>query len=56
MLKTNSEVKWKTEAKASFERIKKFIGEAPILASTDYMKEFLIFSFTYEHTIATILL
>jgi hypothetical protein len=34
-----------TEAKASFERIKKVIGEAPVLASPDYMKEFLIFSF-----------
>jgi hypothetical protein len=44
------------EAKASFERIKKMIGEAPVLASPDYMKEFLIFSFTSEHTIAVVLL
>jgi len=56
ILKKDSEVKWTTEAKASFENIKKFIGEAPMLASPDYMKEFLIFSFTSEHTIVVVLL
>jgi hypothetical protein len=56
MLKKDNEVKWTTEAKASFERIKKVIGEAPVLASPDYMKEFLIFSFASEHTITTVLL
>ena len=45
MLKKNSEVKWTNEAKASFQRIKKLISEAPVLASPDYTKEFLIFSF-----------
>jgi hypothetical protein len=38
MLKKDNEVKWTTEAKASFEHIKKFIGEALVLASPDYMK------------------
>jgi hypothetical protein len=56
MLKKDSEVKWMTEAKASFERIKKTIGEAPVLASPDYMKEFLIFSFASKHTITAMLL
>jgi hypothetical protein len=56
MLKKDNEVKWKTKAKESFERIKKVIGEAPVLASPDYMKEFLIFSFASEHTITTMLL
>jgi hypothetical protein len=56
MLKKDSEFKWATEAKASFERIKKMIGEASVLASPDYMKEILIFSFTSEHTIAVVLL
>jgi hypothetical protein len=56
MLKKDSEVKWKTEAKEYFERIKKVIGEASVLASPDYMKEFLIFSFSSEHTIATVFL
>jgi hypothetical protein len=56
MLKKDNQVKWTTEAKASFERVKKSIGEAPVLANPDYTKEFLIFSFTSEHTIAVVLL
>jgi hypothetical protein len=56
MLKKDSEVKWTAEAKASFEHVKKVIGEAPVLASPDYTKEFLIFSFASEHTIVAVLL
>jgi hypothetical protein len=56
MLKKNNEFKWTAEAKASFAHIKKIIGEAPVLASPDYLKEFLIFSFAFEHTIAAVLL
>jgi hypothetical protein len=56
MLRKNYEVKWTAEAKVSFVHIKKVIHEAPVLASLDYLKEFLIFLFSSEHTIATILL
>jgi hypothetical protein len=56
MMKKNNEVKWMAEAKELFARIKKVIGEALVLANPDYLKEFLIFSFASEHTIATILL
>ena len=56
MLKKNSEVKWTIEAKASFAHIKKVIAEAPVLASLNYLKEFLIFSFASEHTIVAVLL
>jgi ribonuclease HI len=56
MLKKDNEVKWTAEAKASFERVKKAIGEAPVLVSPDYTKEFLIFSFASEHTVAAVLL
>jgi hypothetical protein len=56
MLKKNSEVKWTAEAKAMFAHIKKVISEAPVLASPDYIKYFLIFSFTFEHTITVVLL
>jgi hypothetical protein len=55
MLKKNSSVKWTTEAKASFSQIKKVINEAPVLASPDYLKEFLIFSFASQHTIVEVL-
>jgi hypothetical protein len=56
MLKKDSRVNWMTEAKASFAHIKKVISEAPVLASPDYLKDFLIFSFASEHTIAAVLL
>ena len=56
MLKKDSEVRWTSEAKASFQRINKVISEALVLASPDYTKEFLIFSFASEHTIAVVLL
>ena len=49
MLKKDSEVKWTSEAKASFECINKFIGEALVLEIPDYTKEILIFSFASEH-------
>jgi hypothetical protein len=56
MLKKDSKVKWMTMAKEYFEHINKTIGEAPVLASPDYLKEFVIFSFAFEHTIAAVLL
>jgi hypothetical protein len=56
MLRKNSEVKWIVEAKASFSHIKKVISEAPVLASPDYLKDFIIFSFAYEHTLAVVIL
>jgi hypothetical protein len=56
MLKQDNEVKWTTEAKVSFTHINKFISEAPVSASPDYLKDFLIFSFTSEHTITVVLL
>jgi len=56
MLKKDNEIKWTVEAKESFKRVKKAISEAPMLASPDYTKEFVIFSFASEHTIAAVLL
>jgi hypothetical protein len=56
ILKKDNEFKWTTEEKVSFEHINKVIGEAPVLASPDYTKEFLILSFASEHTIAVVLL
>jgi hypothetical protein len=56
MLKKDSEMKWTTGAKASFEGVNKSISEAPLFASPYYTKELLIFSFASEHTIAVVLL
>ena len=52
----DKDIKWTPEAKKSFEDIKKDISEAPILASLDFSKEFLIFSFSSEHIVARVLL
>jgi hypothetical protein len=49
-------VKWTAKAKELFACIKKVIRKAPVLASLDYLKDFLIFSFTSKHTIAAVLL
>jgi hypothetical protein len=56
ILKKDNEVKWTMESKSSFQRIKKSIGEAPVLESHDYAKEILIFSFASKYIIATMLL
>jgi hypothetical protein len=56
MLKKESEIKWNAESKDSFENIKKALGESPVLVSPEYDKEFLIFSFSSENTIAVVLL
>jgi hypothetical protein len=56
MLKKDSGVNYTTESRASFVHIKKLISEAPVLASPDYLKYFLIFLFPSEHTITTVLL
>jgi hypothetical protein len=56
MMKKDSGVNWTIEARASFAHIKKVISEAPVLASPDYLKDFLIFSFSSEHTIVAVLL
>jgi hypothetical protein len=56
MLKKNNEVIWTTESREYFAHIKKVISEAPVLASPNYLKDFLIFLFASEHTLATVLL
>jgi len=56
MLRKDSNIRWTPEAKKSFKDIKKAISEAPVLVSPDFSKDFLIFSFASEHTIAGVLL
>ena len=56
MLKKDQEVRWTSEAKAAFEKIKVALTEAPVLVSLNFTKEFLTFSFASEDTIAVVLL
>ena len=52
MLGKDKEIKWTPEAKQSFEDINKAISEALVLASPNFSKYFLIFSFASKHTVA----
>jgi hypothetical protein len=45
-----------TGGKRILERIKQAIVQAPVLISPDFSKEFMIFSFASENTIAVVLL
>ena len=56
MLRKDQEVKWTTEARASFEKIKQALTEAPVLVSPDFSKYFLTFSFASQDTIVVVLL
>ena len=56
MLKNGHEIKWTIEAKKYFKEIKQAISEAHVLVSPNFTKDFLIFSYASEHTIAAVLL
>eukprot|EP00253_Pinus_taeda_P019966 PITA_19966 len=56
MLKKDSKVKWTVEAKQAFEEIKTALTRTPVLTSPRFDRDFIIFSFASEHTIADVLL
>lgn len=56
MLKKGNEIKWILEARKYFEDIKVALTKAPVLASPNFEKYFILFSFASEHTIASVLL
>jgi hypothetical protein len=56
MLKKGHDLTWSEEAKQAFENIKHALSHSPILASPDYSRDFQIFSFASDHTIACVLL
>ena len=49
-------MKWTSQSHNSFDLIKNALTKEHVLISPNYSKEFLIFSFASEHTIATVLL
>jgi hypothetical protein len=55
-LKKRNEFKWIPEARKSFEDIKVALTKSLVLASPNFEKYHILFSFTYEHTIAGVLL
>lgn len=56
MLKKYSVVKWTEEAIKSFNLVKLALSSAPIWTSLDYSQDFILFSFTSENTMATVLM
>lgn len=56
MLKKDLSIKWIVEAKKSFEEIKLSLTRTPVLISPMFYREFIIFSFSFEHSIAAVLL
>lgn len=56
MLRKDNDIKWTVEAKQYFVDIKKALTKSPVLISPNFTKDFLIFSFASEHTIAGVLL
>jgi hypothetical protein len=56
MLKKGSEIKWTPEARKYFEDIKVALTKAPMLANPNFLKDFILFSFSSEHTITGVLL
>jgi hypothetical protein len=56
MLKKDTKIKWNIESTQSFEQVKHALTQAPVLISPDFTKDFYLFSFASEHTIAAVLL
>eukprot|EP00253_Pinus_taeda_P027250 PITA_27250 len=56
MLKKDAKVKWSLETKQAFESIKTALTQTPVLNIPQFDKDFIIFSFAPEHTIAAVLL
>eukprot|EP00253_Pinus_taeda_P021749 PITA_21749 len=56
MLKKDAKVKWSLQTKQAFESTKIALTQTPVLTSPQFDKDFIIFSFASEHTIAAVLL
>jgi hypothetical protein len=56
LLKKDAKFEWIDEGRNAFKSIKDAIGKSPVLISPNYSKDFQIFSFASEDTIAGVLL
>lgn len=56
MLRKENTIKWMVEARESYGDIKKELTQAHVFISPYFSKEFLVFSFSSELTIAGVLL
>jgi hypothetical protein len=56
MLRKGNEIMWNPEAKNSFGYIKVELTRDPMISNRYFTKDFIMFSFTSENTIASVLL
>ena len=56
LLKKDAKFEWTNEGREAFKNLKEAISKSLVLVSPDYSKDFQIFSFTSEYTIAGVLL
>ena len=56
MLRKDQDVKWTKEARASFEKIKQALLDAPVPVSPEFSKYFLTFYFASQDSIVVVLL
>ena len=55
MIKKDPNFKWTNERKESFEKIKEAIAEAPTLQSPNFNNEFILYTFSFDHSIVAML-
>jgi hypothetical protein len=55
-LRKGPDMVWREEGKQAFESIKHALSHSPTLTIPDYARDFQIFSFAYDQTIACVLL
>ena len=56
MLKKDNTVKWAEDAMKPFNLVKFALTTTPVLISPNYTQDFIIFSFSSEHTVAAVLM
>lgn len=55
MIKKDADFKWTKERKYTFIKRKESIAKAPTLRSLDFEKDFILYTFAYDHSIAVVL-
>ena len=55
VVKKDSNFKWTKEMKEAFEKIKEAIVEDPTLQSPNFDNEFILYTFSFDHSIAAVL-
>jgi hypothetical protein len=55
-MRKGNQIRWKIDEKKSFDEVKVYLTKALVLVSLFFSREFIIFSFASEHTIAGVLM